>query len=62
MKARHVVPWISPHRNWKRETLAMASAAGTGMLVGSLIAGRKGATIGAVSGAFGRWVRWWSGR
>ena len=62
MKASHVLPWISPYRSWKKETLNMASAAGVGMLVGLLIGGRKGATIGAASGGFGRWLRWWAGR
>jgi len=62
MKTRHVAPWVSPYRNWKQETLNMAAATGTGMLIGSLIGGRKGATIGAVSGGFARWVRWWSTR
>ena len=38
------------------------SAAGLGMLVGALMAGRKGATIGAASAGFARWVRWWVGR
>jgi hypothetical protein len=62
MKASHVLPWIRPHRSWKQETLNMASAAGLGMLVGALIGGRKGATIGATSASFARWVRWWAGR
>jgi hypothetical protein len=62
MKASHVLPWIRPHRSWKQETLNMASAAGVGMLVGALIGGRKGATIGAASASFARWVRWWAGR
>ena len=62
MKAGRVLPWIRPHRSWKQETLAMATAVGTGIAVGALIAGRKGATIGGVSGGFGRWVRWWTGR
>jgi hypothetical protein len=62
MRASKVIPWASPYRNWKKETLNMATAAGAGMLVGSLIGGRKGATIGAVSGSFGRWLRWWAGR
>jgi hypothetical protein len=62
MRASRVFPFISPYRNWKKETLNMATAAGAGLLIGSLIGGRKGATIGAVSGSFARWVRWWSGR
>jgi outer membrane lipoprotein SlyB len=62
MKASHVMPWISPYRNWKRETLNMATAAGTGMFIGSLIGGRKGATVGAVTGSVARWVRWWTTR
>ena len=40
----------------------MAAAVGTGVVVGKLIAGKKGATIGGVSGAFGRWLLWWTGR
>lgn len=62
MKLSRVVPWVSPYRNWKRETLNIGSAVGAGILVGSLIGGRKGATIGGVSGGFGRWLRWWAGR
>ena len=62
MKASSLVPWIRPYRSWRKETLNMASAAGAGMLVGSLIGGKKGATIGAVSGGFARWLRWWAGR
>ena len=62
MKTAHVLPWIRPYRNWKQETLNMASAAGVGLLVGALMAGRKGATIGAASAGFARWVRWWAGR
>ena len=62
MKVSHVLPWVRPYRSWKQETLNMASAAGLGMLVGALIGGRKGATIGATSAGFARWVRWWSGR
>jgi hypothetical protein len=62
MKASHVLPWIGPHRNWKQETINMATAAGVGMVVGALIAGWKGATIGGASGGFARWIRWWSAR
>jgi hypothetical protein len=62
MKASRVVPWIRPYRSGKQETLNMASAAGLGMLVGALVGGRKGATIGAASAGFARWVRWWATR
>ena len=62
MKASHVLPWIRPYRNWKEETLNIANAAGIGMLVGALVAGKKGATIGAASAGFARWVKWWAGR
>jgi hypothetical protein len=62
MRASHVIPWIRPHRNWKQETVSMATAAGVGVLVGALLAGRKGATLGGASAGFARWFRWWAGR
>ena len=62
MRAAKVVPWVRPHRSWKSETWNMVTAVGTGLAIGALIGGRKGATMGAVSGGYGRWMRWWGSR
>jgi len=62
MKAARVLPWVRPKNEWKQETLNMATAAGTGLAIGAWIGGKKGATIGAVSAGFARWLWWWAGR
>ena len=62
MKAARVLPWARPGRSWKKETLNIGTATGAGMAIGSLVGGKKGATIGAVSGGFARWLWWWAGR
>jgi hypothetical protein len=61
MNTARVIPY-RPHRSWKQETLNMAQAVGYGVALGSLIGGKKGATIGGVSGGFARWLRWWTTR
>ena len=62
MKAARVLPWARPHKTLKKETWNIASSAGTGMAVGRMVAGKKGAVLGAIAGALYRWVRWQKAR
>jgi hypothetical protein len=52
-----ILPWSGRRRStWKKDVLWLAGATGAGIAVGALLGGKKGASIGAVSGSMGRWI------
>ena len=47
---------VGRQRSWKREALWMAGSAGAGTVIGAATRGKKGATLGAISGGVARLI------
>ena len=57
MRAARIIPWVGRKRSsWKRDTAWIAGATGAGLAIGALVGGKKGASMGAVSGGVARWL------
>ena len=56
MKAQIVLWGGGRRRSWRREALMIAGTAGIGTAVGALARGKKGASIGAISGGVARFL------
>jgi len=56
MKAKILVWGGGRRRSWKREALMIAGTAGIATAVGALTGGKKGATLGAISGGVTRFM------
>jgi hypothetical protein len=54
MKAKILVWGRGRRRSWKREALMIAGTAGIAMAIGAITGGKKGATLGAISGGVTR--------
>ena len=54
MKAKILVWGGRRRRSWKREALLVAGTAGIATVIGALTGGKKGATLGAISGGVTR--------
>jgi hypothetical protein len=62
MKAKILFWGNGRRRSWKREALLMAGIAGASTAIGAMTGGRKGATLGAISGGMARLIMRMSGR
>ncbi len=56
MKAQIILWGGGKRRSWKREALMIAGTAGIATAVGAMTGGKKGATLGAISGSVARLV------
>jgi hypothetical protein len=53
----NVVLWGGGKRqSWEKETLMIAATAGIATAVGAIVGGKKGATVGAISGGVARFL------